>query len=69
MANRHLGQSLPLEILTELRAVAARLGERTFLAELGLSADTAARVLAGYPCHRGTHAAVQLFLDQRRKAA
>lgn len=63
------GEGVPPELLAKLRAAAAELGEQKLIERLGLNPMTVARAVGGFGVNRGTVAAVQLFLNERDKAA
>ena len=67
MANRTIGQPIPHNLLSELRGAVERRGEQALLTGTGLSADTLARALGGLRVHRGTIAAVELYLARAER--
>lgn len=59
-----IGQSLAPNLLAALRSAVERSGEGALLAGTGLSADTLARAAAGLRVHKGTRAAIELYLSR-----
>ena len=59
-----IGSPLPPDLLTRLRAVVERIGERRVARAVGLTATTIARALAGLALQRGSVALIEAGLAE-----